>query len=197
MKHTMVGEFLWSTTNATNDSPTVQRFRCNSIHNPMELPGGRVDGGDPPTSYFQTMANLYNHWRVVGSRIVIQFTGESPSNPAERQIFRICTFVDDDQNVGDQSMDEMAMRPGSFHKQIALTANGTARFSRKWQIKKYFGSRYPVNTLTGTSTTNPSELSYFIVAIANLGYVNDQRPLHATVTMTFDVIWTEPGDSIV
>lgn len=196
MKHTMVGEFVWSTINASIDAPGVHRFRCNSIHNPMSLAGGRIGSEDPPTSYFQTMANLYNHWRVVSSRIVIQFTGESPAHPEQRQIYRICTFIDDDQNVGDQSMDEMAMRPGSFHKQIALTANGTARFSRKWMIKKYFGSRYPVHQLTGTSTTNPSELSYFIVAISNLGVINDHRPVHATVTMTFDVVWTEPGDSI-
>lgn len=197
MKHSVTQQYSWDTATWDAANPFKAAWVCNSVVNPFIHAGSGVIA-DPPVSYLTTIGRTYNHVRVVSSRIVIQFTHrtidgyeDSPMNA------RICTFIDDDAVVDATDMNRIAMRPGAFHKQIALQANGTARFSRKWNIKKYFGARYPVAQLTGTSTTQPEEKSYFMVAISALDARAKYSPiLNAVVTITFEAIWTEPRESI-
>jgi len=105
------------------------------------------------------MANLYDHFVVIGSKCTFRY---SPSTTSLVPMRVVC-FLNDDTSVASTNPDNIAEQSSARHPKFIVpnVSNGTT-FRLKFSAKKTFGSALLANnTLQGDSTADPSEQSYY------------------------------------
>jgi len=122
-----------------------------------------ISGTGHQPYYFDQLAALYDHYCVIGSKCKFTIINTGVNDPA----YGVCAFVDDDTTATYSSLDEIAERQtGKYHKTPAIQATHSYKLSLNWSAKKYFGKDPLSNTdLQGTVAANPTEQSYYKVAV--------------------------------
>lgn len=164
------------TVNASGIGSTV--LSCNGLYDP------NITGAGHQPLYYDQMVALYNHYRVTASRLEVQFI------PQSSQTFMGYIVQDDDTSLNAGAGYVFAERTGS---KKACISSGIKNPSIKdsWSAKKVFpGDANSNDQLQGSSTSNPTEQTYWHVCVdggTNMVSVTVQ----AWVFMEFDILWDE------
>jgi len=190
MKHVSV----FSTTITLDEDPDVPGHRYVLANGMYEhVPGSTT----PLPSNFALMRTIYDHYRVVGSKItyiIIQAEGSRTTAFTGNLV----TYIDDDGSNA-RTINELAMIPGGFQKTVSFPARGQTKMTRKWSMKKTFGKDAPIVTLQGSATTNPQELSYYLLAGALLTQDAAAQSviLSVQVRVEYTAIWSERKEVVL
>jgi len=145
-------------------------------------------GGHKPI-YFNQLSSIYNHYHVIGSKIIFRITAALPSSMA----MAVCYLNDD--TVITPATNGYFEQSTSKHVSIPNNTIGTHTIVRNFSAKKIFGgSILGNNKLRGDAATNPVEQSVYSLLL--------YCPLTGTGTFNVEVdveytaIWTEVRDVI-
>ena len=134
-------------------------FRCNGLYDP-----DHTGTGHQPL-YFDQLMGIYNHYTVAASTVRASFT--SASSP----IGTFSIYIDDDTSA---SGDNGGERPGG----VSVMSNNEASVPtlwKKWSAKDTFGPMWRgQDDLVGTSSTDPTELSFFVIGWQSAGYTGGE-----------------------
>lgn len=166
---------------STTGSLVTYVFSCNGMFDP------NITGTGHQPMYFDQMANLYNHYHVIGSKITIKVVPETVSANSSR----VTGFINDNTTITPTTVDTVCEQTQGKNMFIFPPGDGTVRtISMKWSAKKMFGgSVLANNALQGNSAANPTEQSYFVLAIqaddgATIGY-------NMVVMIEYIAVWKE------
>lgn len=143
-------------------------FLCNGMFDPNK------SGVGHQPRYFDQLMELYNHYTVLESTIIVTVVAPS-DNPLSRGITGL--FIDDDVTPNLSPIDLLGERPGAivYHRNNAIDSFPT--MSLKWSANTAFtGDPLSKSELSGTAAANPSEQSSFFI------YFNDTSGVSTTVT---------------
>lgn len=160
-------------------------FRANGMY----APSVHLTGGAHQPMYFDQYSALYEHYCVIGAKItfkVVHVTG-----PTANSAYKMCAFIDSDNAINASNIDTIAeSTQGRTITQIPANQTAQAIKTLKFSAKRIFGGSVLGNkALTGTPSSNPTELSYFVMAIeADAG---QDTELAVTVEIEYVAIWTE------
>lgn len=157
-----------------------QFMSCNGMYDPNVSLGGHQP------LYFDQMSALYDHYVVVGSKITVTFPPPADSN------MNVGIYIDDDANNTFTSSDTVAEQTQATRKLLSPNATYPIRLTKKWSAKKYFGGSILANTeLQGTSTTNPTEQSYYFIYCQSQTSPTAAYTYNLIVSIEYIAIWKE------
>ena len=157
----------------------VYKFLMNSIYDP------NVTGtGDVPGNFAKVMA-IYDQFCVVSSHAHFEIAGPSASNNLTWG-----AYIDDD-NTGATSLALAMKQPGVKTRFGNTSVAPLPPIDLYWSAKTFFGNTKPWTdeTLQGTVSSNPSELSYaYVFAEDNLA---GTQTYGLNVYIEYTVVYTE------
>lgn len=161
----------------------VQLYAANGMFDPnISLAGHQP-------LYFDQFSALYNHYTVIGAKIRIRVCTNTPTLS-----MIVAMLVNDNTTLTPTSISGVEEQSLGKTRLIPAGMDVPTTFTAKWSAKKFFpGSVLARDTLRGTPSTNPTELSYFSI------YLQDPAAT-ATVACTVQVeieqiaIWSELKD---
>jgi len=160
-------------------------FRANGMFSPSVT----LTTGAHQPMYFDQYGALYEHFCVIGAKVtfkVVHVTG-----PTANSAYKMCAFVDSNAALLASNIDAIAeSTQGRTITQIPANQTSQAIKTLKFSAKRIFGGSVLGNkALTGTIIADPSELSYFVLAIeADAG---QDTELAITTEIEYVAIWTE------
>jgi len=136
-------------------STTLQAYRIsvNGLFNP-DFTGG--SGAQP--MFFDQLTPIYNHYRVLGSRIRWQIVNLINNNMATR----IGVYLNDDTSAVPSGQAAIEHRTGQ-HQILPCGNDSKVVFEQKWSINEYFPRQKFDDELKGTPAANPNEQMYFLL----------------------------------
>jgi len=176
----------------TTGTPTQYVLSCNSLYHP-DISGGSAH--DP--YYFDQMTALYDHYCVIGSKITVKVvpTGTATTTAnANNNSMLISLYVNDNttatstlpQNQAEYQTGRVRLTGNVFDRPYTL--------SDRWSAGKYFGKSPLANDeLQRTSTTRPTEQSYYNLAIIAADQAATITAI-AYVMIEYIAIWKEVID---
>lgn len=154
-KLTYVCRFTLSPTAA--DTLTAKNFVCNGLYQPESTPGARAH---QPMNFDQIIL-LYNHYEVLGSKIVVDFQGVPTSVSTGNQIVGI--HINDDATIMGNNFDRL-LENGSTAWTTLTDEIAKKRLTMKWSQKRVLGPNVRGNdNVKGNAIANPVEQSIFAV----------------------------------
>lgn len=159
-------------------------FSCNGLYDP------NITGTGHQPHYFDQMTALYNHYTVIGSRIKAKFIlPNSTAVPLSTTV-----YIGDDTTVPYNFVIQAA--ENSLAKHCVATSQQSKPLSctKSWSAKKMFGGN-PMSKaeLSGTSSSNPAEQSYYIFLCQPTDGFSTQT-VYLDVEIQYIVLWTELKD---
>lgn len=158
-------------------------FKANGMFSPTAISGAHQP------MYFDQYSALYEHFCVVGAKIT--FKVAHVTAPTADSAFRMTAFVDSNNALLATNIDAIA--EGTTGRSITVVpASATTQVIKtlKFSAKKTFGGSVLGNkALTGTSLADPTELSYFVLAIQ--AYPGQTTDVAITAEIEYVAIWTE------
>lgn len=141
--------------------------------------------------YFDQYAQIYNHYVVTGAKITIAWVNPSASDVV------VGGYINDDVAIQASTLNMFCEEPESQFRVIPANQSEPVYMTFYWSAAKFFTGRkdnvLADNSLQGTSSGNPSELS-----ILSLFYRNHDVTASTTIRWTiraeFSVIWKELRD---
>jgi len=169
--------------NSVSGTLAVGNFSCNALYRPnITVPAGSVMN-------FDQMAQLYDQYTVIGSKIRVRVATNSPTYS---QIFGI--MVNDDTNVAYTNISGVDENPLGTTRLIAAGQNPSISLTKRWSAKKMFpGSTLANNDLQGTSTTRPTEQSFYTLFLQDPS-ATVSVAVTCQVEITYIAVWTELRD---
>lgn len=140
--------------------------------------------------YFDQFSGLYNHYVVIGSKINIHLMSSTQATVP----IAFALFNNDDLAILPANLSGVAEQ--SLSRTVVLPTGGsqTRRLTLNWSAKKNFGSGVLANTdLQGTSSANPSELSYFDLYYQAADLVTAISFI-ADISIEYIAVWKELKD---
>lgn len=160
------------------------KFSCNGMYDP------NITGTGHQPMYFDQMAQIYDHYTVIGSRIIVKIAPETAGQPA----YQVAMFINDDTTYNPTDPD-YAAEQSTTSRFVLVPPSSTDAFtmSKKWSAKKYFGSAVLANnSLQGTSSANPTEQSYFEIYLRSVG--SSTSSVIFQVEIQYIAVWAEIKD---
>lgn len=127
-------------------------FSCNSAYDPDATIGGHQPYG------FDQWAIIYNHYKVLGSKMTIRVTNTPGSQSGS--IFGI--KVDDDASVVLNAPGLMEQKDSRYN--LVIGQNGPMRLSKKWSLKKTMDPTD--DDVSAQVNANPADQEYFVIYAA-------------------------------
>lgn len=162
-------------------------YSCNSLFDP------NVTGTGHQPMYFDQLCGIYDHYTVIGSKMVVKMCSSGTSNSP----FRVGIYVNDDATVTPTTANALLEHSSNISwKQIPPGCNNMFTLTCKWGAKKTFGGSILGNdNLQGSVTTSPSEQSMFVLFIESNdgGTVNT---LVADISIEYITVWDELKDIV-
>lgn len=160
-------------------------FSCNGLYDP-----NITSTGHQPL-YFDQMAALYDHYCVLGSKITVRCAPISSTNtPVIMNI-----YIDD--NASGVASSPLSQAEQTLSQRPRYVWNGDIAnivMNSNWSAKKFFGGNVLANTdLQGTSASNPTEQSYWIIT-AQPSNFSDTLTIQLLVEIEYIVVWKELRD---
>lgn len=134
---------------------SINSFRANGLYDP-----NNSGAGHQPMYYDQYMA-VYNHWKVIGSRITIEIC---PATTAVQVPVHCALWVDDD--FAFNGTFGSALELGVLKNYLMIggqSKNTRQRLTQTWSLKKYFKDKYDSAAVCGSITSDPAEQSAFML----------------------------------
>jgi len=155
-------------------------FSCNGLYDP------NITGTGHQPLYFDQLSELYDHYRVVSSKITIT-VNTSPTYDVNYGV-----FIDDDATPQVGNVNTALERTQPRHtKSVSLNDSGYFQpIVMYWNAKTAFGidNIMTRENLAGNAGANPSETQNFCFWIDN-GVVS--APFPCRVQIEYNVIWNE------
>lgn len=163
---------------------TPYLYSCNGMASPS------FTGGSHKPLYFGQLAAIYNHYTVIGSKMVVKFT---PST-ANDESFAVCLFKNDDTSLTVTDITAGAEQTSGKLKIVPPNSNNVFTLTSKWSAKKTFGGSVLGNdNLQGTPTTNPGEQTFYTLMMQTIGSSATTSVL-VDVYIEYIAVWEELKD---
>lgn len=162
-------------------STSSQLFSCNSLYDPD------ATGAGHQPMYFDQLSALYDHYTVIGSRIIYRIV---PAGTSVQHPYRVIVWINDDTTTTGSSTD---IAENKFAKTRICTGGinpSQIVLTNRWSAKKFFGPPLANDELKGTPSSNPTEQSYYQINVRSLDGVNSVD-LYAHVEIEYIAIWRE------
>lgn len=175
------------TLNVTTGTPSTYRYSCNGLYDP------NITGGGQQPLFFDQMTPLYNHYCVIGSKIRVRWAPLDNTSAGALPI-TFCGFINDDTSQSSNDPTIQAMYQSAKSQLHSAVWTKPIDMTLKWSAKKYFGKDVLANTeLQGTSSSNPTEQSYFNFTINTMDGASSCAG-KMFVFIEYIVVWKEPKD---
>lgn len=160
-------------------------YNCNSLYDPNETGTGHQP------MYFDQLTAIYDHYTVIGAKMVLKFCSSGTLNSP----FRVGIMVNDDAVVTPTTASALLEHSSNITwKQVPPGCNNSFVLTCKWSAKKTFGGSVLGNdNLQGSATTSPSERSMFTIFIES----NDGATINTIVSDVYleqIAVWDELKD---
>lgn len=159
----------------------VHQFRANGMYDPDIT----ATGHQP--YYFDQMSAVYNHFTVIGSRIILRVVkADNTQYP-----ITVGIYINDD--ATNASLQASLEHPSSVHTTLGLS-NQSAVLTKNWSAKKTFGSAVLANdNLQGSASADPTEQSVFTIFLDSTSSAQ-QTSVTIDVTIEYIAVWDELKD---
>jgi len=173
------------------DNPSAVFVRANGLHSIF------IGGSAPLPSNLALMRTIYQHYRVVGSKITFILT-QSQETRNDAFSANFVTYIDDDQ-ANNRGVNQLAMIPGARQKIVSFPARGQITMVRGWSMKKTFGKDAPIASLQSLQDGNPSEQSYFLIKAARQEPAGNPggTSVSCQIRVQYTAIWSERQEVIL
>lgn len=158
-------------------------FSCNGLFDP-----NITGGGHQPLGFDQLMP-MYDHYRVIGSRIRATFSNHDTTYP---QIVGI--HIQDNTVISEGSVDPLIENGMTRWTKLATEGSGGSvkTISQNFSTKAFFSSASSASDkYVGTIVSNPTEQAYFRL-FAQPDHGNDTSTVRVTVEIEYIALLTEP-----
>lgn len=163
--------------------PTFHRFRANGMYDPSQ-----TGIGHQPL-YYDQMNVLYNHWKVIGSKITVTFIPTAATT-----VPQYVGIIADDDVTNSLDINTLNEQPDTRRKQIAFNNAKPVTITHYFSAKKVYGpSIMGNNRLEGDASTDPTEQFYFTIYNAPVDG-STAVGVSALVTIDYIAVWTEAKD---
>lgn len=163
--------------------PAFQRFRANGIYDPNQTGVGHQP------MYYDQCALLYNHWKVIGSKISVKFVPTLSTTVPQH----VGILADDDTN-NSSIVTTLQEQTDTRKSAIAWAPGKPTTLTNKFSARKIYGPGIGGNTrLEGDTTADPTEQFYFTIFNAPLDNATGVG-VDCIVTIDYIVLWTEQKD---
>lgn len=162
---------LVSTAGALN----VYTFYTNGLYDP------NYSGGGHQPMYFDQFMAVYDHYKVIGSKIQVQCVQGQGTTVADPTW--VSVIQNDDATISSVSQFNQLIEWGIINKYRVVNGpygmTTPVVFNEKWSCKRVFKDKYSADTLIGDASSNPTEFSTFMIV---------QQPItNGTVTNNYVV----------
>jgi len=156
-----------------------------------------IGGTAPVPSNVALMRTIYNHYRVVGSKITF-ILNQSQLTRQDAWAGNFVTYIDDNA-ANNRGCDQLAMIPGARQKIVSFPARGQTTMVRKWSMKKTFGKDAPISSLQASGVSNPAENSFFLLAAGRQEPAASPGPaiISCQIRVQYTAIWSERQEVIL
>lgn len=162
------------------------QFSCNGMFDP------NTTGTGHQPMYFDQLGALYDHYTVIGSKIIWKVV---PYASGANTGMKMAVFINDDTTTTPTTVDMIAEETSGQLRLIPTGSNNTFTFNQKWSAKKAFGGSVMANDkLSGDTSANPTEQSYYQIALSGIGGQVDNVGVIVEVFIEYIAIWTELRD---
>lgn len=162
-------------------------FSANGLYDPSI-----TTVGHQPLNFDQLMAK-FDHYKVIGSKITIQFAENANNTPA------YCTVHLTDNGTSYLSYSNVNHLFESSNQKIGIVGMiydnkmDMGKMTKTFSAKKFFGAdRVDQSTLIGSSSANPSEQAYYEVICAPINGV-DPSAQNLLCSIEYTAIFSEPN----
>jgi len=182
------------TLNAGQDLYARHNFCANGLYDPD------ISGVGHQPNNFDRWMTIYNHYTVLGSKIVARYTPNSAPSTNAGSYFGVMLCDDGNQlddvyahggisNVMEQKLNRTSKFVAGTHVIVA-----PCTVVKKFSAKKFFGKRTASDdAFEGDASRNPDEQAIFSVYHMAVGG-NDPGEINVLVTMEFIALLTEPKE---
>lgn len=169
-------------TTGVSGSTAANLFSCNSLFDP------NTSGVGHQPLYFDQMSALYNHYTVIGAKIVVR------CNKTTTDVIptTVGIKINDDTSTT-TNINTLCEQSLTKHR-VVSSGNPVVVLTNKWSAKKMFGGSILGNDqLQGSAGASPAEQSYFEI-FANSEASATQTNVMCDVTITYIAVWDELKD---
>lgn len=151
--------------------------------------GGPTAAGAHQPMYFDQYSALYDHYCVIGAKVTFKVACLEAND--NESAFRMCAFVDDNNTLTATNIDAVCeATTGRTMTLIPADSTDQKVKTLKFSAKRTFGKSVLGNaSLSGTPLANPTELSYFILALQASPALSYSALI--TAEIEYIAIWTE------
>lgn len=162
-------------------------FRANGLYDPSV-----TSVGHQPLNFDQMMAR-FDHFRVVGSKITVQFAENANNTPA------YCTVHLTDNGTSYSSYSNVNHLFESSQTKIGIVGMiydndaNMGKITQTFSANKFFGrDRAQQSTMVGSASADPTEQAYYEVICAPINGV-DPSAQNLLCTIEYTAIFSEPN----
>lgn len=158
-----------------------QNFSANGLYDPNITGVGHQPYG------FDTYMSIYNHYRVLRSRIAVTCAPVSNAAPTGNMIVSI--------GLKDDTTTESNMLTARETKDVNFQPLGSYEIKtvrQVWRPKDIFNGNH--DSLSGTDSANPAEQTYFNVCASHMVSTQDGGAVFCMATIEYDVEFYELKD---
>ncbi len=160
---------------------STNTFSCNSIFDP------NVTGvGHQPYGADQ-MALLYNTYRVLGSKLVIQFSCNAPT---ELAVIVGITKNTDSSLILTGGLDAIMERPGVVTRM--LPASTSMILSETFSLKQAFGKNSNALSFASSNDASPQSQMFYHIFVGSPDVASDPGKIVTVTTIDYIVQYSEP-----
>lgn len=166
----------FATFSAGAGATSIRQFSCNGLYDP-----DITSTGHQP-SYFDNLTAIYDHYTVFRSTFRVRIL---PST----NVLQVGLYVEDD--VTAVSFAQQAAEQGTGTLGVlAQTAVRPLVLTKTWNAKEYFGGDiFDNDNLQGTSSANPTEQSYFTLAVNSFDSLTFSYNI--SYEIVYEAVWDE------
>lgn len=152
-------------------------FKCNGLTDP----NSQIGGHQP--MYFDQFMTVYNHYKVIGSKITVDFI---PTDDDIQMPVKIALWVNDDATFNYSWAAALELGLIKNYLQIGgQSANNRTRLTNTWSLKRFFKDKYNTTQVTGSATSDPGEVSQYMIGFQAVDEVS--MPVY-NIVVTIDYI---------
>lgn len=174
------------TMTSTIGAMTSTRFTANGMFDPD------ITGTGHQPMYFDQYSAIYDHYCVIGSRIVVKAVNTVAGTSAAG---RLTILVNDDTSITTSNVETIAEQNQGLSVRIIPAGynDKPVTMMAKFSAKKFFGGSTLANTeLQGTTASNPTEQTYYDICMQADG--GSSLVMAFTVEIQYIAIWKELKD---
>lgn len=168
---------------APTATPSNYFFHANGLFDPDE-----TGSGHQPMGFDQYMA-LYDHYKVLGSKITVTFA-QAPADSLANNV--ICAIYLDDDITAVTDIHAAIEQGVTKWAQVNSTSVKPTKISKTFSAKKFFSdAKYSSAQIVGASGGNPTEQAMFNIIVAPLDGISNPTDFYVHVVIDYIVQFSE------